>query len=395
MPSYSGTLPVMFINTEGYRNITSKDKDDYLHADWWLEANGVENVKSLGSRQQPLGMLIKGRGNYSWDHLSKKSFRIKFDNKQAILGMKSNRHFCLLANDHCTNATGFEISRRIGLAYTPAQAPVEVVLNGQYIGLYFLTEKIRVSKNRVDIIEQANGEEDESLATGGWLLEIDNRPEQNSFIFQEGNGDWIGVNYHSPDSLSPVQYNYIYDFITNTDKAIYGDGDWEDYIDIDTLACYYIVNEVTDEIESFTNSLYLHKHRGDSTKLLFGPVWDFGCSFGRPELAEPCFIYENTPFAPHWLNQLVTYPSFQAAVREHWNRFYPSQFEDMEQYIDSLVDRIQQASVTDRMRWPENYIWFPDIKSYSEQYFKPKFRDKIKFLHEQWSHNSDSTATNP
>ena len=31
MPSYSGTLPVLFINTEGYRDIVSKEKEDYLH----------------------------------------------------------------------------------------------------------------------------------------------------------------------------------------------------------------------------------------------------------------------------------------------------------------------------------------------------------------------------
>ena len=159
MPSFSGTLPVLYINTEGHRDITSKE--EYLHADWWLDAMGIEGYESLGSAVHPLGMQIRGRGNYTWT-LNKKPFRIKLDTKQKVLGMKSNRHFCLMAhaswNDFLTNTVGFELSRRIGLAYTPAQVPVEVVLNGQYIGLYFLTEKIVVGENRVNIKEQENGD---------------------------------------------------------------------------------------------------------------------------------------------------------------------------------------------------------------------------------------------
>ena len=73
MPTYSGTLPVMYINTEGHRNIDSKE--EYLHADWWLDNMGIEGMEPLGSPDQPLGLEIKGRGNYTWT-LSKKPFRI-------------------------------------------------------------------------------------------------------------------------------------------------------------------------------------------------------------------------------------------------------------------------------------------------------------------------------
>ena len=147
MPTFSGTLPVLYINTEGHRNIDSKEKENYLQAQWWLDAMNIEGYESIGSPEQPLGMVIKGRGNYTWENFAKRSFRIKLDTKQPLMGMKSNRHFCLMAHadDHLAklkNTVGFELSRRIGLAYTPAQAPVEVVLNGQYIGLYFLAETI-------------------------------------------------------------------------------------------------------------------------------------------------------------------------------------------------------------------------------------------------------------
>ena len=61
MPAYSGTLPVLFINTEGHRGIASKE--EYLQAEWWLDAMGIGEFESIGSSQAPQGMRIKGRGN--------------------------------------------------------------------------------------------------------------------------------------------------------------------------------------------------------------------------------------------------------------------------------------------------------------------------------------------
>jgi len=57
MPSFSGTLPVLYINTEGHRDIVSKEKEDYLHADWWLDAMGLEGQESIGSADAPLEQL--------------------------------------------------------------------------------------------------------------------------------------------------------------------------------------------------------------------------------------------------------------------------------------------------------------------------------------------------
>ncbi len=386
MPTYSGTLPVMFINTEGHHNIDSKE--EYLHADWWLDNMGIEGVEPLGSPDQPLGLQIKGRGNYTWT-LSKKPFRIKLDTKEKLLGMEKNRHFCLLASDFWTATLGFELSRRIGLAYTPAAEPVEVVLNGQYIGLYLLTEKIRVDNHRVNITEQASGDTVASNITGGWLLEIDNHPDENQFGLMEGNGNWLAVKYHSPDSLSQEQLSYIVNFLEKTDSAIYSGAQavtpWSDYIDMDTLACFYIVNEVADEIESFTNSLFLHKQRGDSTKLLFGPVWDFGCSFGRSQSPTPCFIYENTAenFKPHWLESMIKNRIFQQCVRSHWNRFYPQSLVSIVDYMDAWVERIAPAVEKELIRWPE-YSYDHNIKYLHTHRYKPSLKAKVDWLQSQW-----------
>ena len=159
----SGTLPVLFINTDSAAAIVSKE--EYIHADWWLDPMGIDGVDSLGSYRQPLRMQIKGRGNSTWKNLEKKSYRLKFDEKHKVLGMHSSRHWALQAQallwmGQVSDALPFEIGRRMGMAWNPHMEPVEVVLNYQYIGLYFLTENVRVAKNRVNVIEQNDFETD-------------------------------------------------------------------------------------------------------------------------------------------------------------------------------------------------------------------------------------------
>ena len=397
MPSYSGTLPVLYINTEGHHDINSKE--EYIHADWWLDAMGIEGVQPLGTPDEPLGMLIKGRGNYSWT-LDKKSFRIKLDTKEHLLGMKSNRHFCLLAHadDHYAklkNTVGFELSRRIGMPYTPAQQPVEVVLNGQYIGLYFLTEKIRVEKNRVNIEEQDDGETNPDKVTGGWLIEIDNYFEDNTIKIKERDGgnwyDWLWITPHSPENLSSQQQSYIKQFIEKANAAIYTPNklntEWEKYIDIDSLACFYIVAEIIDNLECFYGSCYMHKHKGDSTKLIFGPVWDMGQSFERINLTDATsfhyFIYQDEYFHSHWIKEIAKFPHFQRVVNSHWQEFYASGFNglDIDQMIDDHVAAIRSAWSCHAVRW--RYWDWLNI-DYAAAQYKSYIHSKIDWLQSQW-----------
>lgn len=389
----SGTLPVLFINTEGHQDVISKD--EYLHADWWLDGLGIEGVESIGSSRAPMTMLIKGQGNYTWEQYPKKSYRLKLDTKQPLMGMKKNRHFVLLAHydDYLArlkNTVGFELSRRIGLAYTPAQEPVEVVLNGQYIGLYFLTEKIRVGKNRVNIEEQQELLTDPmAIAEGAWLLEIDNHPGDNCIRLVERDNDTLAMTYHSPEHLSMQQERYLTDWITRVNTAIYSPDksstEWEQYIDIDTLAMYYIVGEIMDEMEYFSGSCYVYKHQGKDSKLIFGPVWDFGNAFQRWAIYQDTsfehFLYDDpTVFTSHWIEEIARFPHFQQVVRQHWQDFYGSGFNglDIDRFADEFVESIKPAVVADGVLWPRYDI---DIQKAD---FKRFIHRKITWLNAQW-----------
>ncbi len=383
--SYSGTLPVMFINTDGGVPITSKD--EYVYAEYYIDNMGNDTFENVGSKDAPELMQIRGRGNYTWTAFDKKPYRLKLDSKTPLLGMKRNKHWALLAHaddnlSFLRNTVGFEVSRLMGLAWTPSQQPVEVVLNGDYIGLYMLTEIIRVEPDRVNITEQADYETDRFSITGGWLVEIDNYQEEEQIRTVEGNGKSIWSTYKSPEHLSDEQRTYLTGLINTTNAAIYvsdkTNNNWEKYIDPDTLACFYITQELLDDTESFHGSCFWHKENGDSTKIMFGPVWDFGNAFHR---GTNRFIYDRPAFTQTWIGEIAKFPHFQEVVKKHWDRFARFHYKKMDAFINSFINQIYQAVMSDAARWPQYSN--ADILNDREN-FKNYFNNKYQWLAEQW-----------
>ena len=381
---YSGTLPVMFINTDGGVEITSTE--EYVNGTYYIDNMGIDGIESIASPDSAFALQIRGRGNYTWRDFDKKPYRLKFDKKAAPLGMNKSKHFALLAHADdqmafLRNTVGFELSRRLGLKYTPAQQPVEVVLNNKYIGLYFLTETIRVAKDRVNIVEQPDTITDPTLITGGWLVEIDNYEEANQVRITEGNGEVIRFTYKTPEILSSQQERYLKSQMVATNSAIYSTDKtsqtWEHYIDIDTLARFYIVQEIMDNAESFHGSCYLHKNQG-ATKWIFGPVWDFGNSYRRNN---GYFIYQYSPFGQTWIGEIAKYPRFQQKVVEVWKDFKGNNYEGLHDYIDVFIDQIYSASQSNYVRWQK--YGNGDI-DWAKNEFVKYFDNRIAWLVSQW-----------
>ena len=392
----TGTLPVMYVTTAGGAEITSKE--DYLDGNYYMVANGYEQLSDIGSADKPLPLQIRGRGNYTWTNFDKKPFRLKLNKKADLMGTGASKHYCLLP--HCDdyyaylrNTVGFELSRRIGLAWTPGQVPVELVLNGDYRGLYFLTEQIKVATNRVNMTEQNDLETDPSLITGGWLMEIDNYWEDGQLHVVDATGTKLLINIapKSPEVLSTEQYNYMYSRLYRIDSLIKvndkADVKWEQYIDIDTLACFYIINELMDNIEAFHGSCWIHKERGDDTKLLFGPVWDFGNAFSR-EVDQQDVIYRldgewKGKYSATWIKDIVRFPRFVDCVKRHWNAFFNDGQTDIDSFTATFHSTIATAAAADSERWP---ALAPDFAARDE--FLRRYHSKVAFLDKRWNYNS-------
>ncbi|MDE6682999.1 MAG: CotH kinase family protein, partial [Muribaculaceae bacterium] len=301
----SGTLPVLYINVydeAGNLNneIISKDlaHKNYFTGNYWLDTNGCEwlealGAQSIGSKEEPLPLEIKARGNYTRKAFSKKPFKLKLGKKQSLLGLTKSKHFVILAHaddiyGYMRNFTGFNLGKRIGLPWTPWQQPVEVVINGDYRGLYFLTESIRVDADRVNIQELDDNVTDPSLISGGYLVELDNYDEENQIRMEEkgqapGWKDVLRITFDTPEIYSDIQRQFVTEQFTAMNDAIGANSDdlWR-YMDLDDAARYYIVEEILSHTEAYHGSTYMFRDRGDNRKWHFSPLWDCGNAFNGP-----------------------------------------------------------------------------------------------------------------
>lgn len=358
-------IPVVYINTAGSAPIV--DKENYIDATLFIDG-AASGYESVGTAEAPVGTEIRGRGNFTWWGFNKKPYKLKLNKKTDLLNLDKNKHFALLAHaDDKTgflrNTIGFELSRRLGLAWTPGQRPVQLNLNNTYDGLYFLTQTIRVDNTRVDIVEQADSITDPAEITGGWLIEIDNYDTDPHVTVIEGGGSNypIWFTYKTPEILSQAQSDYLYsemselnELIYSSDKAAASDSLCA-MLDIDAFARFYLVQEITDNTESFHGSCYLWRNRGENEKWTFGPVWDFGSAFQRNKDGRR--IWQNVPYHQVWVEELLKFPIVQEKIKEVWDEFATE--ENLNSLFDELTrfeKTIEPSMKSNNERWPEYAI---------------------------------------
>lgn len=365
----SQQLPVVYVSTTA----PIESKEEYVTGTLYIEPLGT-GYEALGTAEAPITAQFKGRGNWTWTGFDKKPYRIKMDAKQKVLGMPSNKHWCLMAaaDDNLgflRMPLGHMISEAIGLRWTPRLVPVELVLNNKYVGLYFMTEHVRVGSKRVNIEEQEEGEKQADLITGGWLVEIDNYPTENNITFTEGNGQDIMVSLKEPEIISAEQRNYIVTQMLELNSALYEKTPQhiERILDMKESAKYYLVQEIMGDCESYHGSCYLYKDRdslGMVDKWKFGPVWDFGNSYRSYH--HDGWIYERPQFAQYWIGQLATWPSFQKELSEQWWIYYHTKKDEVRARLVEISKLIAQAAKNDAVVW-RNTLNYTDNSNMTEK----------------------------
>lgn len=349
----SGTIPALFIETEKHAPIVSKT--EYLNATYWLDPIGAEDIPALGSKTQPLAMQIRGRGHSSWKG-AKKPYKIKLEKKTAMVGMPKNKHWALLKPTENTVA-GLQLGKLMNMAWTPSFRPVEVVLNGDYIGLYFLTETIRIDENRVNIYEQQDRETNPALIKGGWVVEVDNYHDEDQITIPECSKWNLTLRYHSPEDLSNAQLQWLTDEFKSINAAIYSvdktSTAWEDYIDVESMARFFILQEVMDNPDGFHGSFYLHKDLADNARWVAGPIWDLVC-YNREKTDYTFRMKVHYGFTPHWIGEIIQYDSFCKAVERVWREVYPNRLSEIYNQIDEIVLPLGSAWANDCARWNED-----------------------------------------
>lgn len=381
----SGTLPVMYINTIDNQPIVSKE--DYIDATYWIDPMETD-FESVGAADDQKKTEIRGRGNYTWRDFDKKPYKIKLEKKTALLGMPKSKHWALLANcesiSYLSTEVGFLLSRLFGLAWTPSQQPIEVVLNNEYIGLYTLCETIRVEETRVNIHEQADYETDPAEVEGAWLMELENNwtpDDPNMFYIKEREGLNIFFTPDTPEKLSAEQMEYIKGEMTYLNSLIYAEdktdsSELESILDFDALARYYLVQELLDEDESFSGSCYFYKDAGEGKKWIFGPIWDMGNALNRtPTNKEFNRLFENVSYKHHWIPEIIKFPRFREAAMLAYDEFISNHtFEEIQNTLEEYYSTFDAVYLgANKERWPQYYLGYPSHKNWMFNNFKHNF----------------------
>jgi hypothetical protein len=357
-------LPVVRLTTTGAAPITSKDT--YLSGTLKI----IDGTRvTYGTGLYDGATQIRGRGNSTW-LMPKKPFRLRLPAAAPILDMPADRDWVLLANytDKSLLRTdvAFEVSRRLGLAWTPRMRHVELFVNDEYLGSYLLGEHVKAAADRVNIVPIGTSDNAVPELTGGYFIEADQlvNLDPGDFYVVTPSGILFNIKEPSASKITADQKSYIITFLQDVERVLMRD-DFADpaigyaaYIDVDSFINWYLVNELVKNVDApFVSSVYLYKDRGQ--KLKMGPAWDFDLSAGNVD-----FSKARDPRGWRirdqalWFNRLFQDPAFAKKVRERWNSIKRAQIDTLPAYVDQLAATLAVSHQENFRRWSmTQYDW--------------------------------------
>lgn len=342
--------------------ITSKD----FYTPCYVGLNGCDSYASRWTRGG-----IRGRGNSTWEWYPKKPYRIKFDSKQKMLGLSKAKSWVLLANyrdiTDMMNTYVFELGRMMGLPYTNHTRYVELLLNGEYMGLYQLTEQVQQGSSRVNVSDDKG-----ILLT----LDVDDGPNNDP---SSGRNFWssvyampAAVKYPDEEMLTKASRDSIREVFAQLETAIQR----KDYaaasslLDMESFVRYLMIQELVYNVElSAPRSIFLHKD-GEG-KWVMGPLWDFdaGYDFDWSDMytghhffadyretvmgSNPVKRNGNYPAVPQFFTDLFGCKEFVELYKATWSQYADSIVSRPWQEVKSYVNGIRQGAMArDAAKWP-------------------------------------------
>lgn len=306
-------VPTIKIDVEDGKTIESKD--EYQNIQVTVQETETLTYSASGR--------AKGRGNATWGY-EKKPYKIKFDQKLGLMSFAANKEWVLLA-EYCDKSlmrTAYmcELAQTVGLPYPIHYRHVQLYLNGEYLGIYVLTDQVEKKSNRVDI-------EDD-----GFLFENDNYFWEEPLNFMTNYREyWYTFKYPDPEdgeiTAGDQSYNFITGFMNDFEAALYVDNfkdpenGYRKFLDIRAFAKWFLVQELIANLEP--NMYYVLPSRND--KLQIGPVWDAEWSMG--------LAYRENEHAG-WAG-LPTQPDREQAIWSQW-KYFGRLFED-EYFVEAVL----------------------------------------------------------
>ncbi len=395
-------LPTIYIETENHAEITSKE--NYVKASlYWVDAEGEKVYEN--------NLGIRGRGNSTWN-MAKKPYRLKFDKKTEFLGpdRAKAKSWTMLANyadkSLIRNAVASCIGSFAGQPFTAAAQFVDVVLNGEYLGNYQISDQMEIREKRVNITEQEDPATADSDISGGYFLEVDGFAYQEEVYITTPRGVTITVKSPDEDIINQAQINYISNFMSTFENALYSQNfkdqttGYRKYVDPSTLASWYISSELTGNVDAFW-STYIYKEKGDD-KIYWGPLWDYDIAFNNCDRIGDVTnaLMTDRGFGDNltnvWVKRMWTDPWFANLINDSYKQLVANGLEDhVIAKIDELASLLSESQARNFAKWPINQKVYNEIvlfNSYQEgiDYLKKFVRNHISYLTHEFQRRVDN-----
>ncbi len=420
----SSNLPIFVVNTNGQTIID----DDKITADLGVIYNG-EGVRNyltdlFNHYNGKIGIEIRGSSSQMFP---KKQYGVETrdaagaDLDVSLLGFPAESDWIFSApytdKSLMRDVLVYSLARSMG-HYASRSKYYELILNGEYMGVYVLFEKIKRDKNRVNIKKLEPTDISGDALTGGYIVKIDKWDGENNegwnSLFPAYPGAWQNVSYQyhipKPEDIVDPQRNYIRTFINDFERKMYSDNfnnpdsGYTTFLDVNSFVDMFLLNEVSKNVDGYRLSTFLHKDRNSVNKKLYsGPVWDYNLAFGNADYyegwqrtgwqldylsSEPGFLSSDGYVPPFWWKKLMDDSTFANMVRYRWETLKNNllSFDSFNAKIDSIVNVVNESQVRNYQRWPilGTYVW-PNAyigQTYSEEllYLKSWIRDRLTWL---------------
>jgi len=372
--AFDCALPVLVIDTVGATVIDEPKIDALLQL--FDGAASHDLVHGPPSSAHAIGIEL--RGQISMSKFPKKQFGFEFrdangdDLEVSILGMPADADWVLNGayrdSTGLRNHIGYKLAAEIS-AWAPRTAQVEVFLNqsgeeleqGDYLGLFTLTEKVQQGAGRVEIEPLQLHDQAPPEITGGYLIEMTTRgtirPDEKWFCGTQSLRHFLYV-YPRGTEISDAQQEWIQEYTKEVERAIYH-GTFDrasELLDMDALVDYTLINEYFRNKDGFYRSTFIHKSREGA--FVMGPVWDLDFSSGHDSEST---VEGWTMTDRAWVGELFRHRKFREQYRDRWEELRSSTL--TEEHVDGLIqeafEQCKHAGVREFERWEE----LPDPKA--------------------------------
>lgn len=407
----SANVTTFFIDTES-------GTMDYLDADKNHEEQGYIRVISSEGNVEYTDSLprISERGNSTFSAW-KRSYTISLDKEYPLCGIEAGKKWNLLGmfyeHDKMHSKIIYDMGQYLNLEYSPDSTWVDLYCNGQYKGLFLLTEAITVGEGRVDIydLEKENKKANVDIdfdallpiregnisyydienpvdISGGFLIEkeiVDElKPEEAYFTTNLCNYTFV---VREPKHASKEQVLYIADFVQKIeDSFVNGTDEYKNYIDMDSFAKQFLIDKIVLEADEMQMSTFFYKEKGEDI-LKSGPIWDYDRSMGEIYPQYTTEIEDKPGAMNEWYLTLYEEEEFYQILRSNFAKLLPYMEELLNYKIDEYASILQESVYID-MNILKQYA-NDETRSYSEydnyvRYLKYYLVNRLNYLIELW-----------